>query len=97
MPFNLLIADRGARVFLIPNLFSARVAKGEVPEKLMDTGVNPAVFEISGHLLYKRQEDFDVATEESAQDLLSYASLSEETFKQLSIDLHDKLCQQKAL
>lgn len=32
VPHNLLIADCGARVFLYPNCFAERKARGEVPE-----------------------------------------------------------------
>jgi len=91
IPFNVLIADRGARVFLIPNLFSARLAAGAVPEEHVDTGVNPAVFEISGHLLYKREVDFDGASEEQASNLLSHASMTDDEFSKLSVQLHDAL------
>jgi GDP-L-galactose phosphorylase len=83
VPFNLLIADRGARVFLIPQRFAARVARGDVPEDLLATGINPAVFEIAGHLLYKRQEDYDTASQETAWRLLAEASLTEEEFAAL--------------
>jgi GDP-L-galactose phosphorylase len=80
VPFNLLIADHGARVFLIPQKFSQRIAKGEVPEEVVKTGVNPAVFEISGHLLYKQREDYDASTEDAAVRMLECASLTEEDF-----------------
>jgi GDP-L-galactose phosphorylase len=79
-PFNLLVADHGARVFLIPQKFSQRVAAGEVPADVVATGVNPAVFEISGHLLYKTQEDYDSCSQEAAQRMLECASLTEEDF-----------------
>jgi GDP-L-galactose phosphorylase len=65
-PFNLLIADHGARVFLIPQKFSHRAALGEIPDDVVATGINPAVFEISGHLLYKQQEDYDAVSEAGA-------------------------------
>lgn len=80
VPFNLLIADHGARVFLIPQKFSQRIAKGEVPEEVVATGVNPAVFEISGHLLYKQEEDYERCTQDAAQRMLECASLTEEDF-----------------
>ena len=80
VPFNLLVADRGARVFLIPQTFSRRIARGEVPEDVVATGVNPAVFEISGHLLYKTQEDYDACSQETAERMLECASLAEEEF-----------------
>lgn len=87
IPFNLLIADRGARVFLIPNLFSKRMAEGKVPEEIIETGINPAVFEISGHLLYKTKEDYYPATQQSAWELLAQASFSEEEFLELASDI----------
>ena len=80
IPFNLLIADHGARVFLIPQVFSHRVAKGEIPTDVAATGVNPAVFEISGHLLYKQQDDYDACTQDAAFKMLACASLGEEEF-----------------
>ena len=80
VPFNLLIADHGARVFLIPQKFSQRIAKGEVPEDVVATGVNPAVFEISGHLLYKTREDYDACSQAAAQRMLECASLTDEDF-----------------
>ena len=79
VPFNLLIADHGARVFLIPQRFSQRIARGEVPEDVVATGVNPAVFEISGHLLAADVvEDYDACSQEAAQRMLEGASLAEE-------------------
>jgi GDP-L-galactose phosphorylase len=87
VPFNLLVADHGARVFLIPNQFSQRAAKGALPADVVATGVNPAVFEISGHLLYKQREDFETCDEASATRLLSCASLSEEDYDAACADV----------
>ena len=83
IPFNILIADHGARVFLIPQVFSIRIANNKIPEHVIHTGVNPAVFEISGHLLYKQESDYDQCTETSAEELLACASLTEEQFVKL--------------
>mmetsp|Transcript_35757 Transcript_35757/g.88004 ORF Transcript_35757/g.88004 Transcript_35757/m.88004 type:complete len:615 (-) Transcript_35757:757-2601(-) len=80
IPFNLLIADHGARVFLIPQKFSHRAARGEIPEDVAKTGINPAVFEISGHLLYKAEDDYDNVDEEAAVRMLKCASLDEDDF-----------------
>jgi len=80
IPFNILIADHGARVFLIPQVFSRRIARNKIPESVIATGVNPAVFEISGHLLYKQESDYDNCTEASAEELLACASLTEMQF-----------------
>lgn len=83
VPFNLLITDRGARVFLIPQCFASKAAQGTLPESVLETGINPAAFEIAGHLLYKRREDYEAATQESAWELLSQASLEEGDFNAL--------------
>ena len=42
--------------------------------------MNPAVFEISGHLLYKQEEDYERCTQDAAQRMLECASLTEEDF-----------------
>lgn len=55
-------------------------ARGELPEALLDTGVNPAVFEISGHMLLKREEDYAEMDQDLAVELLSLASLDEKEF-----------------
>ena len=81
--FNLLVTDCGARVFLIPQRFAQRVAAGLVPEQVLATGINPAVFEIAGHLLYKRAEDYEAASQDAAWKLLQEASLSQEEFDAL--------------
>lgn len=87
-PFNLLVTDKGCRVFVIPNAFAERVARGFVPNHIMDTGINPAAFEISGHLLCKRRDDYDLADEGFADEILWYASLDEKSFGRfLSISL----------
>ncbi|GIM13663.1 hypothetical protein Vretimale_16688, partial [Volvox reticuliferus] len=79
-PFNLLISDRGRRVFIFPQCFAERQAAGAIPAELLATGVNPAAFEVAGHLLLKRAQDFEEATEDVAIRLLAQASLSEERF-----------------
>jgi hypothetical protein len=33
---------------------------GQVPAAQLDTGVNPAVFEIAGHMVLKRAQDYEV-------------------------------------
>ena len=87
VPFNILMVDRGDRAFLIPQRFAARCAAGAVPEALLETGVNPAVFEIAGHLLYKRACDYEAATQDSAWALLEQASLEEGDFLALVADI----------
>ena len=54
--------------------------QGRVPSALLDSQVDPASFEISGHMVSKRQQDYDALTQDGIWDLLSYASLSEEAF-----------------
>ena len=83
VPFNLLICDRGARAFLMPQCFAQRVNAGAVAEEELATGINPAAFELAGHLLYKRAEDFQAASQNSAWRLLEAASLSEPDFERL--------------
>lgn len=39
--------------------------------------VDPAAFEISGHIIFKRGQDYEDASQESVWRLLSYASYSE--------------------
>ena len=58
--------------------------QGRVPSELLDSQVDPASFEISGHIIMKRQQDYDGLTQEAIWDLLSYASLSEEAFIKFS-------------
>ncbi|WIA33989.1 hypothetical protein OEZ86_012374 [Tetradesmus obliquus] len=78
IPHNMLIAECGSRVFLWPQRYAERQARGEVPEHLLDVGVNPAVWEISGHMVLKRAEDYENFTEAAAWELLAAVSLTEE-------------------
>lgn len=52
--------------------------------ELLDTQVNPAVWEISGHIVLKRKEDYEDASEENAWRLLAEVSLSEERFQEVN-------------
>ncbi|CAI5510115.1 unnamed protein product [Closterium sp. Naga37s-1] len=81
IPFNLFIVDRGTRLFLIPQRYAERQARGEISQELLDTQVNPAVFEISGHIVCKRREDYDNASEEWTWKLLEATSLTEKGFE----------------
>ena len=58
--------------------------QGRVPNELLDSQVDPASFEISGHIIMKRQQDYDGLTQDAIWDLLSYASLSEDAFIKFS-------------
>merc|ERR1719324_315212 len=83
VPHNLMIFDRGARVMVFPQCFAEKQARGEVPEDILETGVNPACFEIAGHIVYKRQQDYVRASQEAACRLLAEVSLPEATFAQV--------------
>ena len=145
VPHNLFIADCGARVFLFPNCFAERKARGLIPEgahagldcawkrrpgaseqqglawpgmvcqlrsrlpasptltslphspsptlpshplrlpaDVLETQVDPAAWEIAGHIVLKRQQDYDAVTQDSAWRLLELASCSEERFAEVA-------------
>ncbi|MCL7031017.1 hypothetical protein MKW94_016474 [Papaver nudicaule] len=83
IPYNVLIADSGKRVFVLPQCYAEKQALGEVNPELLDTQVNPAVWEISGHMVLKRKQDYEEASEENAWRLLAEVSLSEERFQEV--------------
>ncbi|KAI3989334.1 hypothetical protein MKX01_026917 [Papaver californicum] len=83
IPYNVLIADSGKRVFVLPQCYAEKQALGEVNPELLDTQVNPAVWEISGHMVLKRKQDYKEASEENAWRLLAEVSLSEERFEEV--------------
>ena len=64
--------------------YAEKQALGEVSTEVWEAQVNPAVWEISGHMVLKRKEDYEGATEEKACRLLADASLSEERFKEVN-------------
>ncbi|KAF3535639.1 hypothetical protein F2Q69_00019542 [Brassica cretica] len=84
IPFNILISDSGKRIFLLLQCYAEKQALGEVSSELLDTQVNPAVWEMSGHMVLKRKEDYEGASEEKAWSLLAEVSLSEERFKEVN-------------
>ncbi|KAI3673821.1 hypothetical protein L6452_39951 [Arctium lappa] len=84
IPYNVLISDSGKRIFLLPQCYAEKQALGEVSSELLDTQVNPAVWEISGHMVLKRKEDYNGASEENAWRLLAEVSLSEERFQEVT-------------
>ncbi|XP_031490552.1 GDP-L-galactose phosphorylase 1-like [Nymphaea colorata] len=83
IPYNLLISDSGKRIFLFPQCYAEKQALGEVSQELLDTQVNPAVWEISGHMVLKRKKDYEDASEDYAWKLLAVVSLSEERFEEV--------------
>ncbi|KAL3733440.1 hypothetical protein ACJRO7_022893 [Eucalyptus globulus] len=84
IPYNVLISDCGKRIFLFPQCYAEKQALGEVDAEVLDTQVNPAVWEISGHMVLKRKKDYEEASEENAWRLLAEVSLSEERFREVS-------------
>ena len=58
--------------------YAEKQALGEVSQDLLDAQVNPAVWEISGHMVLKRKKDYEEATEDCAWRLLAEVSLSED-------------------
>ena len=38
-------------------------AKGEIPEDVLETQVDPAAFEICGHIVLKRDVDYETVTQ----------------------------------
>ncbi|XP_054796867.1 GDP-L-galactose phosphorylase 1-like isoform X2 [Prosopis cineraria] len=83
IPFNVLISDCGKRIFLFFQCFAERRALGQVSQEIINAQVNPAVWEISGHFVLKRREDFDAASEAYVCRLLSDVSLSEDRFQEV--------------
>uniref|UniRef100_A0A5B6Z076 Putative GDP-L-galactose phosphorylase n=2 Tax=Davidia involucrata TaxID=16924 RepID=A0A5B6Z076_DAVIN len=83
IPYNVLISDSGKRIFLLPQCYAEKQALGEVSPEILDTQVNPAVWEISGHMVLKRKKDYEEASDENAWRLLAEVSLSEERFEEV--------------
>ncbi|KAJ4961505.1 hypothetical protein NE237_021415 [Protea cynaroides] len=83
IPYNVLISGCGKRVFIFPQCYAEKQALGEVSQELLDTQVNPAVWEISGHMVLKRKKDYEDASEDYAGRLLAEVSLSEERFEEV--------------
>ncbi|XP_073007491.1 GDP-L-galactose phosphorylase 1-like [Typha latifolia] len=84
IPFNVLISDSGRRIFLFPQCYAEKQALHEVSQELLDTQVNPAVWEIGGHMVLKRKKDYEEASEDYAWRLLAEVSLSEERFEEVN-------------
>lgn len=89
VPYNVLISDCGKKIFLFPQCYAEKQALGEVSQELLDTQVNPAVWEISGHIVLKRRSDYEEASEASAWRLLAEVSLSEERFEEVKAYIFD--------
>ncbi|KAK2986713.1 hypothetical protein RJ640_010938 [Escallonia rubra] len=63
--------------------YAEKQALGQVSQELLDTQVNPAVWEISGHMVLKRRKDYEEASEESAWRLLAEVAVSEQRFQEV--------------
>ncbi|KAG9129762.1 hypothetical protein Leryth_015460 [Lithospermum erythrorhizon] len=83
IPFNVLITDCGKKIFVFLQCYAEKQALGEVSQELLATQVNPAVWEISGHIVLKRRKDYDDASEDYVWRLLSEVSMTEERFKEV--------------
>jgi len=68
----------------VKQCYAEKQALGEVSGELLETQVNPAVWEISGHMVLKRKKDYDEASEANAWRLLAEVSLSEERFEEVT-------------
>uniref|UniRef100_A0A0D9V943 GDP-L-galactose phosphorylase 1 n=2 Tax=Leersia perrieri TaxID=77586 RepID=A0A0D9V943_9ORYZ len=82
-PFNVLISESGKRIFLLPQCYAQKQALGEASQEFLDMRINPAVWELGGHLVLKRRKDYDEASEATLSRFLVQASLSELEFQEL--------------
>ncbi|KAK1668974.1 hypothetical protein QYE76_057133 [Lolium multiflorum] len=84
-PFNVLIIESGKRVFLVLQCYAEKQALGSASQEFLDMRINPAVWELSGHLVLKRREDYDEASEATLCRFLFEASLSGAEFLELKM------------
>ncbi|XP_068664405.1 GDP-L-galactose phosphorylase 2-like isoform X2 [Aristolochia californica] len=96
IPYNVLISELGKRIFLFPQCYAEKQALGEVRQELLDTQVNPAVWEISGHMVLKRKQDYEEASEKNAWGLLAVVSLSKERFQEVKAYILEAIAAQVA-
>ncbi|KAK1668972.1 hypothetical protein QYE76_057131 [Lolium multiflorum] len=82
-PFNVLISECGRRVFLLLQCYAEKQALGSASQEFLDMRINPAVWELSGHLVLKRRKDHDEASEATLCRFLVEASLSGAEFQEL--------------
>lgn len=92
VPHNMLISECGRRVFLVPQRYAARQAAGDVPERLLATGVNPAVWEVTGHMVLFRPDDYEAFTQDLAWELLEAISLEEGPFLEVARSCFGAAC-----
>lgn len=82
-PFNVLISESAKRVFLLPQCYAEKQALGKASQEFLDMRINPAVWELSGHLVLKRRKDYDDASEATLCRFLVEATLSGAEFQEL--------------
>jgi len=82
-PFNVLISESGKRVFLLLQCYAEKQALGKASQEFLDMRINPAVWELSGHLVLKRRKDYDEASEAMLRGFLVEAALSGAEFQEL--------------
>lgn len=80
----------GFRVY--KQCYAEKQALGEVSAELLETQVNPAVWEISGHMVLKRKDDYEEASEQNAWRLLAEVSLSEERLHEVKELMFEAIC-----
>lgn len=84
VPHNLMVTDCGSRILMWPQCYQKKLVHGQVPQKYLDTGVNPAASEIAGHMIFKRQIDYETYTQGELWKFLSLCSLSDDRFDELT-------------
>ncbi|XP_044977883.1 GDP-L-galactose phosphorylase 1-like isoform X1 [Hordeum vulgare subsp. vulgare] len=82
-PFNVLISESAKRVFLLLQCYAEKQTSGKASQEFLDMRINPAVWELSGHLVLKRRNDYDEASEATLCSFLVEASLSGPEFQEL--------------
>ncbi|KAF8664891.1 hypothetical protein HU200_054207 [Digitaria exilis] len=82
-PFNVLISESGKRVFLLPQSYAEKQLLGKASQEFLDMRINPAIWELSGHLVLKRRKDYDDTSEANISRFLVEAGLSETEFQEL--------------
>jgi GDP-L-galactose phosphorylase len=63
--------------------YAEKQVLGKASQEFLDMRINPAIWELSGHLILKRREDYDEASEATICRFLDEASLSETEFQEL--------------
>lgn len=63
--------------------YAEKQALNWVPEDILATGVNPAAFEIAGHMVLKSTADYQEISQRRAWRMLAEVSLSEERFQKV--------------